>query len=79
MTKQKFLNEMNELLELDPGTLAGQEHLDDLDAWDSMAVVSFIAMADEQTGVTLSPGKITACSTIDDLYELVTISEPQPA
>ena len=51
MDRKEFLLALDEMLELDPGTLTGDETLESLEAWDSLAVISFIALVDEKTGV----------------------------
>ncbi|MGV3616332.1 MAG: acyl carrier protein [Fimbriimonas sp.] len=70
MTKAQFINEIEEILELDPGTLTGEEKLNELESWDSLAVLSFIAMADEKLGLTLSGSQIAKSETIDGLAAL---------
>jgi acyl carrier protein len=70
MGKQAFLAQMDELLELPAGTLKGSEPLKSLEAWDSIAVLSFIAMVDEHYGRTVAPKDIVACTTVDDLAAL---------
>ena len=69
MSKQDFLTKLAELLEMD-GTLTGAEALADLEEWNSMAVLSFMAMVDEETGKTLSAQEIAKAKTVDQLYEL---------
>lgn len=71
MSRQDFLTSLHELLELDLGTLTGAEALQGLEAWNSLAVISFIAMVDEEFGVTLSAEKLRACQTVDDLVALL--------
>lgn len=68
--KKDFLLSLDELLEAEPGTLTGAELLQDMDSWDSLAVVGFIALVDEH-GVTLSPNHIAKCKTVDDLIALL--------
>lgn len=71
MSKQEFLRLLDELVETPPGTLQGGEALADLPAWDSLGVVSFIALADEHFGLSLPPKEIAAATTVDDLVSLV--------
>lgn len=71
MTRQDFLLLLDELLELDPGTLNGSEVLADLEMWDSLAVISFIAMVDEKLGLIVAGDQLTRAKTIDDLMALV--------
>jgi acyl carrier protein len=70
MKKEEFLKLMDETLGLEPGTLAGPEALRDFGAWDSLAVVSFMALADKHYHVTLPPRQIMACTTVADLLNL---------
>jgi len=69
--RNEFLCLLDELFELPPGSLTGQEALADLEGWGSMAVVSFMALADEHYGVTLSPRQFGNCVTVNDLLALI--------
>ena len=64
---------MDNLLELPEGTSTGTENLDDLENWNSLAMVEYIALADSNGGVKLSPRQIRDCNTIDDLARLARI------
>jgi acyl carrier protein len=70
MKKEEFLAKLDELLELPDATLKGTEALKDLEAWDSLAVLSFIALVDEHCGITVAPKDIAACKTVNDLVAL---------
>jgi acyl carrier protein len=70
MDKVAFFAHMDELLELPAGTLRGPEELSSVEEWDSLAVLSFIALLDETYGVTVAPKQIVACKTMDDLAAL---------
>ena len=71
MSKAECLNELSELMEMPPGSLQGGEKLADLDGWTSMAMMSFIALADEKFDKQVSPRAFTTCETVDDLGKLV--------
>jgi acyl carrier protein len=71
MTKREFLSELEEILEADPGSLKGNEPLNGLEGWDSLAVVSLIAMVDEQLDMTLSPKKIAKAGSVADIIGLL--------
>ena len=75
MTKQEFLLMLDELLEENPGTLTGSEVLRDLEAWESLTVIEFLAIVDENFGVVLNPKDIAACETVQDLMNLVALSD----
>lgn len=71
MTRSEFLQSIDEILELEPGTLKGDENLRDLEAWDSLAVASFIASVNAFFGVTPEAKKIKEAVTVSDLLVLV--------
>jgi acyl carrier protein len=70
MNRDQFLLEMDEILDLPSGTLRGHEKLEELQNWDSISLITFIAMAENNNGVSISPGQIVTCSTVADLLRL---------
>ena len=70
MTKEEFLLELDEILELPAGTLKGPEKLEDLEQWNSTAMIGFIALADTNNGTRIAPRQIVNCSTVEDLLKL---------
>jgi acyl carrier protein len=75
MTREQFLLEMDEILELPSGTLKGPEKLEDLEQWNSMSMLGYIALADTHSGVKISPRQIVQCSTVDDLLKLARVED----
>ncbi len=71
MNKTEFYATIDEILEEAPGTIKGDERLKDLAAWDSLAVVSFIAMMHASLQYTIPAAKVKECRTISDLLALV--------
>jgi acyl carrier protein len=71
MNETDFYLKLDEILELEPGTIRGGEELNGLEAWDSVAVLSFIALADSEYGVALPPKEIAECRTTGDLAQLM--------
>lgn len=71
MNRQEFLNSLEEILELDPNTLTGDEALQDLEQWDSLAFLSVIAMADEHFNIVIQGDKLEKVKTVEDLVDLV--------
>ena len=53
MTRNNFYNLIDEIIEADPGTIKGGEQLSDLPAWDSLAVIGFIAEMAKHLGLIL--------------------------
>lgn len=70
MTSAEFLLQMDEILGLRAGTIQGFEKLDELENWDSLALISFVAMAQSHSGVSISPHQILNCSTVADLLRI---------
>jgi len=73
LTRKEFLSQLDEILGLRPGTLRGDEKLEDLENWDSTALVSLVALADSHNNVQISPEQIVGCSTIADLLRLAQV------
>lgn len=76
MDTKDFLLALDEMLELDPGTLTGTEALDELENWDSLAVISFIALVDEKLGTVVAGEKLAKAKTVADLLALAGIAVP---
>ena len=70
MDRSQFLILMDELLELEPGTLKGEELLEDLEEWNSLAIVGYMAMVNEHYGRILSSKHFAGCKTVNDLLAL---------
>lgn len=73
MTREEFLLQMDEILDLSPGTLKGHEKLEDLKNWDSTALISLLALADANNGVPIAPDQVVACTTVADLLRLAQV------
>lgn len=71
MTKSDFLAHLDEIMDQEVGTLKGEEALKDLPKWDSMTVVQFIALADEEFNFAVPSSKLLACKSINDLSDLL--------
>ena len=71
MTKAEFLRALEGVLELPQGSIRGDERLEALEGWDSLAVMGFIAMVDEKLGLDLSATRLAECGTVGDLLDMV--------
>jgi acyl carrier protein len=61
---------MDEILGLHAGTLRGDEKLDELQNWDSTALVGMIALAETANDANISPDQVVGCSTVADLLRI---------
>jgi acyl carrier protein len=71
MTTSDFLRALESALELESGSIAGTESLSHLEWWDSLAALTFMAVADQELQVSISGGQLGNCKTIPDLLGLL--------
>ena len=72
MKTQEFIHEFEEnVVMVEKGTLSLETVLSELEEWDSMAIVSTIALFDQNFGIQISGEKINSCKTLGDLVALV--------
>ena len=74
MNKTQFNEKLAEMLELEKGAITGDEALADLAKWDSLAVLSFIAMADSELSIEVSAADLQKCRLVSDLFRLISPS-----
>ncbi len=75
MDAPQFLAELDELFELDPGTVTPANVIQDIPGWSSLTFMGLIALIDEECGLTLSPDTILSCETVADLLKEVGLTE----
>jgi acyl carrier protein len=73
MTREEFLLEMDEILGLHAGSLRGDEKLDELETWDSMALIGLIVLAETANDASISLDQVVECSTVADLLRLAQV------
>jgi len=71
MDAPQFLAELDELFELDPGSITPADHIQDITGWSSLTFMGLIALVDDELGMTLSPDTILGCATVGDLLREV--------
>ena len=71
MHEAGFLLLFDELLELAPGTVAATDVLENLEGWNSLAVIGLMALVDERLGIGLQARQLAACTTVADIISLV--------
>ena len=67
---EQFLKNLCEILELETPP-SPEKLLSEIEEWDSLAIVSFVAMADLKYKKTIQLSDIGKVTTVSDLYELV--------
>jgi acyl carrier protein len=71
MQAEAFLRQIEATLELPEGSLKGADRLEDIPEWDSLAVISFIALVDEKLGLAVDGEALANAVTVGDLLALV--------
>lgn len=71
MTRAEFYRLLDGITESAPGTIQGTESIDELEGWDSLAVVGFIAAIDKKLGTVVPARQLVEARTVQDLVALV--------
>ena len=71
MTKEQFLVKMQEEVLDTEQEITMESTLEELDEWDSLAFVSYIAMANTAAGKKVDRTAVQAAVTVGDLYALL--------
>lgn len=66
---QAFLEQIAEILEVE--TINPTDELESFDEWDSLSILSIIALCSEEYGVELTNAQIKDANTVQGLYDLV--------
>jgi len=71
MKVDEFIEKLKEILELQDVELGEETNLRDLEQYDSLAVLSIIAMVDENFGRKLSGQNFQSITTVRSLMKLI--------
>ena len=69
MERATFLKELADVLRVDAGAASPDLRLEDV-VWDSLAVMSTVALIDEHCGVTVSGDELARCETLGDVLKI---------
>lgn len=69
MDISKKLALLEEMMELDEGTLAAETRLDDIEEYDSMAKLSLIVLMNDEFEKKLTANQIKAFQTVKDILD----------
>ena len=75
MDYELFKQKIAEITEDEADKLALETSLEDIEGWDSLAIVTFVAMADAEFGVAIKTSDLRIAETLGDIYELVCDSQ----
>ena len=72
MTDNEKIDLIAEVLDVESSKLSPDTVLSELDEWDSVASLAFIAMLDEHFGKTIKGAEIRAFKTVSDAMNVMT-------
>lgn len=67
MTNQEKLEKLEEIMDLEANTLKPEDALADYEEWDSIAILSFIALMDEEFEKEVNGATIKTFKTVQDV------------
>jgi acyl carrier protein len=68
---EQFATELGAIVEEDAAELTRERELLSIPLWDSLAVVTVMAMASDKFDAILEPEKLAAATTVGDLFMLI--------
>lgn len=71
MTRQEKIRLLEDMLELDEGTLSEETILKEIDEWDSMAALSLIVLMDEKFNKKITGDQIKGFKSIKDIVDFM--------
>lgn len=72
MNLEKFIQDFEEAVEdVEPGSLSAETVFQELAVWDSLAILTVIAMLDAEYDVRLKADVLKSCGTLAALFALV--------
>lgn len=71
MKKVQFLNKLEEILMIDQNSLREDTDLENLDDWDSLAMMSLISLIEEETQEKLTISQLINAKKVSDIMVLI--------
>ncbi len=71
MSEQERIELLEEIMDLDAGTLKSDDNLTDYEEWDSLTALTFISEMDSRFGKKVTGDQIKALVTVADAIEIM--------
>lgn len=71
MSEKEKILKLEEIMEVEEGTLKLTDKLNDFDEWDSIAILSFIAMMDSDFGKIVKGSEVKELETVQDAIAMM--------
>lgn len=69
-SRKEFFARLAKIMEEDPTVITADKSFRDFRSWDSLAVISFVALLDEHYNIIVDAEKLSEAKTFDDLAVL---------
>ena len=71
MTNEKKLELIEEMFDVDAGTITPETELESIEEWSSLTKLSLIVMLDDECGKTINNDIIKSLRTVQDIMDLM--------
>ena len=71
MTKQEFLRQLEEDLEISSTKLEPGTSISEIEEWDSLASMTTLALIDEHFGIDVDISRMNNLRTVDDILQVI--------
>lgn len=71
MTQQEKLAALEEMMELDEGTLSPGMDLGDIEEWDSMSALSFVVLMSDEFDKKVTGAQVREMKTVQDMLVMM--------
>ncbi len=71
MTDERKIELIEDLLEVDAGTISPEMQLEDVENWDSMTALALIVMIDEECGRRITGNDVKAMRSVRDIMNIM--------
>ena len=71
MTKAEKIALLEEVMELEEGTLQQDDVLEEYDEWDSVTILGIISLIDEEFGKTVTGKEVRDIKTVSGLLDMM--------
>jgi len=68
---EKFIESLEEVLEVDNGSVQGSDVFREYDEWDSITLLSLMAMLEDDYDITIPRNDFEAINTVQELFDYV--------
>ena len=71
MTEERKIELIEDLLEVDAGTISPEMQLEEVENWDSMTALALIVMIDEECGRRITGNDVKAMRSVRDIMNIM--------